>query len=343
VSAVPIFPELEKALLQFAKQFYDDTRHRFDELKSIVVNKLRWTVIDVKKHSDTCKVVAADSSFTIVETRLGLIYVVQGVALAHGDDTKFIRIGDVGTIEFPGMYDVAGMRKIAPKKVLALYAQCVELNLLKQAVRYASEKPFVLIDGSAISFTMDRFKKVRNVRICSATYGCYSVGELVEMRLQTLAFLNRNTITLFIAKNSGASFYGIKDYPDLYVLELARLFKLYPYSESGFSVPIVLKSDELSRILKVEVSKLRAYELDTLIVTYMRLVSGGPAFQLSSFSTQILDTIEDIALRLAKIAPAGYPIPLELSHKLSKIDSRTIRESMYRLGVQLVSGREILE
>jgi len=307
---VPIFPELEKALLQFAKQFHDNTKHRFDELRHVVTSKLRWTVIDVKRHSDTFRVVAADSSFTIVETRLGLIYVVQGIALAHGNDAKYIRVGDVGTIEFPGMYSVAGMRKIAPKKVLALYAQYIELNLLKQAIEGVSEKPFILIDGSAISFTMDRFKKVRNVQICSAVYGCYSVGELVEMRLQTLAFLSRSATTLFIAKNSGASFYGIKDFPDLYVLELARLFKLYPYSESGFSVPIILRANELSRILRVEVDKLKAYELDTLIVTYMRLVSGGPAFQLSSFNTEIIDTIEDIALKLAKIAPAGYPIPL---------------------------------
>jgi len=343
VSTVPIFPELEKALLQFAKQFHDDTKHRFDELRHAIVSKLKWTVIDVKRHSDTFRVVAADSSFTIVETRLGLIYVVQGIALAHDNDTKYIKVGDVGTIEFPGIYNVAGMRKIAPKKVLALYAQCIELNLLKQAIEHVSKNPFVLVDGSAISFTMDRFKKVRNVRICSSVYGCYSVSELVEMRLQILASLNRSTTMLFIAKNSGASFYGIKDFPDLYVLELARLFKLYPYSESGFSAPIVLKANELSQILRVEVDRLKAYDLDTLIVTYMRLVSGGPAFQLSSFNTEILDSIEDVALKLAKIAPAGYPIPLEISHKLSKINSRTIKESMYRLGVRIVSGREVLE
>lgn len=341
--SMPIFPELEKALLQFAKRFHGNTRHRFDELRHTIVSKIKWTVVDVKKHSDTCRVVAADSSFIIVETRLGLIYVVQAIALAHDNDTKYIRVGDVGTIEFPGMYSVVGMRKIAPKKVLALYAQCIELNLLKQAAEYVGGKPFILVDGSAISFTVDRFRKVRNVKICSAVYGCYSVGDLVETRLQAIAALNRSSTTLFIAKNSGASFYGIKDYPDLYVLELTRLYKLYPYSESGFSAPIVLKDDELSRILGVEVDRLKAYELDTLIVTYMRLISGAPAFQLSSFSTEVIDSIEDIALKLAKIAPAGYPIPLEISHKLSKISSRTIKESMHQLGIRIVSGREVLE
>ncbi len=340
---MPLLPELERALLEFAKRFHSDVKKRFRELEPSIVERIEWIRLDNYEQRASYGIASADSSFIIMETRLGLVYIIQGVALVHYNGVKYIRRGDVGLIEFSGLYNSLGIRKIAPKKVLALYAQCLELDMLSQVMKEVDKETLVLVDGSAISFLINKFKKVMDARLCSAIQGCTSVKELIDKRLQSVAKLSKSHITLFIAKSSGASFYGIEGYPDLYVLEIARLHGVTPYVDPGFSKPIVLELEKVSRLLRVDSETLIFYGLNRMIVTYMRLVRGGPTFQLSTFSQDAVDNLRKIASALAMVSPMGYPIPLESAHRLSKLNPRVVKRGLMRMGVPIISGREVIE
>lgn len=312
--------------------------------KEIAINMLqryRWITIDKDVE---CACATVDSSFSIIESRIGFIYVVQGIAVLYSirdnlaKNVDHITFSDIGFIEIKIPKDHHYIvKKHTYKKVLTEYAYTLELeNLVKIIEKHNSD--LALLDGSFISFVMSRKSGDVGAYIDSVR-GVHSLEEIERLKLQYLEKLLKHRYTVFLAKSSNAGFYTQGLYPDMYILELARLYRIEPYSNPGFLEPLTL--DVKSTLSKF----IRGYSIPTneFTITYTRLYHGAPVYQLSFPYKLSEEDLKSICMCLKKWSPSGYPIPLEYAHRFSKLPRKKLLNSMIMLGIPIASGRELIE
>lgn len=332
-------PELEKNLPLILKQI----KNKFAREKEVAENILRnYRWIELNNEVE-CACATVDSSFLTIESRVGYIYALQGLAVLYSIEKGIAKKENISTFADIGFIDISIakesriIKKSAYKKVLTEYAYMLELeNLLKIAKDV--DHNLVLVDGSFISFAMS--KKIMNTYAYIESIGRkYSLNEIENLKMQYLEQLSKIKYVAFLAKSSNAGFYTEGRYADMYILELARLFKIKPYASPGFLEPLTFDVKEtLANIIKdVNIS------IDKFTVTYARFGLSMPAYQISFPYALSEDDVKYVYMCLKKWSAAGYPIPLEYVHRFSKLPRKTLINAMVHLGIPIASGRELIE
>jgi len=340
------FPEFEKALLELPKLVEEYSERRRSVIAKYL-HAIEWRVVEAQPMEST--VCAVDSSFTLIETRIGILFFVQCIAKCRSSDMYATqRSADVGIIDVANLYSEIGLRRIAPKHIVAMVAQLVELEALRNALTQlrSHSDVYALVDGSAISFTMMRPRKTlrvgERIEILSLSRGRTSLLDIAFRRLTLVKELRSISNLVFVAKTSGISTYA-PPYPDIELLEYARIARIEPYIRTGFSKPVHLEGDVLSKVLGLPKNVLENYSLNCITISYARLRDYAPTFQLSFAQRVEEDIVENVVRSLAKWSPAGYPVPLESVHRLSKISPKRLRKALHRIGLTPITGREIIE
>ncbi len=340
-----MFREMERRLIGLANTFAPRIAREFDRLRP-VIEEIEWIEVNTDELGNERSAIAAvDSSFTIVESRIGLMFFVQGLAQAWSRrlGSSSLRFADCGFIEVEGLSTKLGRRRVAPKHILSSYAQLLELENVYNLASRMEENPTVLIDGSVIAFTINRAVKGDGV-VTSIDRGSIRLSDICRRRLRLVVLLARSFLTLFIAKSSWASVLTSSSIPDLYLLEIARVVRYRPISMPGFTKPRYIEIDELVRATRWNREELESAGLKCITCLYVRLREGAQAFQVTAvgrLSERDARRIFEILYPWSK--DIGYPIPLESVHRLSKLERRDLVESLHRLGIPIVSGREVLE
>ncbi|ADM28254.1 NurA domain [Ignisphaera aggregans DSM 17230] len=334
---MPIYPELEIQLIELRKLFNNRLKTTiYKVLQSL--NAIEWIV---NNEEDKHPVAAVDSSFLLIESRLNVLYVIQGIASLYTFDqdkiknVKSRRYVNCGIINASPTNLKLLVKKSIYKKALTQYAYFLEL---KNLLEIASHDSIALIDGSLISFLMSRkFKEYQIIFIENEDE--IDLDNIVEEKIKLISNLNTISTPVFIAKSSGANFLTNSNYSDMHLLELARIFSIEPYYRAGFTKPIVVDLEKL----KIHIGSLHSDMVKLFTLSYMRFREGAPIFQVSMISKKDFDAVLSIYRCIRGWSPAGYPIPLEYVHRLSKLSRREIHRLLIRLGIPIMSGREIIE
>ncbi|MEM1682612.1 MAG: DNA double-strand break repair nuclease NurA [Ignisphaera sp.] len=333
-----IFPELEQGLPLLLKNIRDRFNKEKDSTEQ-VLKRYRWYVVEEETE---CSCAATDSSFLLIESRIGHIYVIQGVAAVYIIQDNTIKrlaykiFSDVGLISAIPTKKSYVVRKSIFKKALTSYAYMLELENIVD-ITSTQAVDIVLIDGSFISFATTRISKEAKTTIESVK-GVYSLESIENKKNVYLNELSKKKYSVFLAKSSNAGFYTQGLYSDMYILELTRLYKIYPYYRSGFLEPVKININALSKI--IDVSNIG---ISDITVTYMRLRDNAPVYQIS-FPYEIHEeVIKYIASCLKRWSSSGYPAPLEYVHRISKIPRKSLINAMMLIGIPIISGREIIE
>ncbi|MDK6028751.1 DNA double-strand break repair nuclease NurA [Ignisphaera sp. 4213-co] len=336
-----MYPELAKMLIDLRNRVVLEATSR----RGDVVDFLSKTVwIPMKGDEIPCERVAAvDSSFILFESRIAVLYALQGISQVHSIEngkivTKDVdRFCDAGVIEYA--HGKSSMRKSAFKKALTAYAY---LNEVKSVERIVLKTPVdvVLFDSSILSFLLTR-RDIANNLIVRSVNDSKTLEEVYASRLEALESLAKRFTIVFVAKSSSVSFYTESEssYTDFQLFELARLYKIQPFLEAGYSAPKEVEfSEKVKKFLGIREMGLRGF-----IVSYARFQKNSQVFQLT---IPFIDKKPDIEKTIACIkafSPAGYPIPLEFAHRVSKLSRRSLRDFLIKIGMPIASGREFLE
>lgn len=334
---MPIYPELEIQLIELKKLLNNMLKTGIDKaIQSL--NIIEWLV---SNEEDRCPIVAVDSSFLLIESRLSISYIIQGIASLYTFDqdriknVKSRRYVNCGIINAFSINPKTLVKKTIYKKALTQYAYFLELKNLLEIVARDS---IVLIDGSLISFLMSRrFKEYKITFIEDG--GEIDLDKINEEKTKLISNLNIVSIPVFLAKSSNANFLTNSNYSDMHLLELARIFAIEPYYRAGFTKPIAVNLEGL----KIYTKLLSNDMLKLFTLSYMRFREKTPIFQVSIANERNSDEVLNIYKCIRGWSPAGYPIPLEYVHRLSKLSRREIYGLMMRLGIPIMSGREIIE
>lgn len=331
--------ELEKSLLLFLNHIKNRFTVERDAIESIL-RKYHWYTVN---EETKCSCAAVDSSFLIIESRVGHIYALQGVAVAYeleGSTAKRVAsstFSDTGFIDVKPIKGDYIVKKSLFKKVLTEYAYMLELENI---IKVSTEHPctVVLIDGSFISFAASR--RVGGFKAyIESLKGVYSLDDIEDKKVSYLNTLGSQRHVVFLAKSSNAGFYTQGLYSDMYVLELAKFYKFEPYYRAGFLEPMILNvKTVLSKLIKD--SKIA---IDLFTVTYSRFKDNTPVYQLSLPYKAEVDTIGYVYKCLKKWSASGYPMPLEWTHRLSKLPRKSLINTMMLLGIPIASGRELID
>jgi len=347
---VPTFPELEKCLLrlvsvlQSREKIVDDLGGA--PMMKKFVEEIEWRIVD-EEWCDCC-VAAVDSSFAAFETRLCVIYVIQGLAMTSKGVN--IRDADAGIIFYAPSIEQSP-RRITPKRIVSAIAQLVELDLVMKAVEQSEPIDFVLLDGSALSFLLSKVGKLLPTRIVESVSQRKRVDLKTVCREKLAKLIELANRAIFVAKSSGLSLaLGLGDIsslvPDLSMLELARLINFEPLRRAGYSKAFRLRiRGRLAKSLGLDEEELEMLEsrgLSEVTIIYARIRDGAPAFQVSFLGEVDRERISRAMKCLRRWSPLGYPVPLESVHRLSKISRKLVRNILRGLA-PAISGREIIE
>lgn len=332
-------PDFEKTLSLLLKY----TRDKFTRERSAIESILRGLNWYLDDEEIECRCAAADSSFLVIESRIGYLYVIQGVAALYDIENGVARRSSMRTFFDAGLINIRFVKenyiikKSMYKKVLTEYAYALELENLLEVIK-GRPCDIALVDGSFISFAMSRRFGGYDISIEGVKH-TYSFNEVEEIKNRSLTELSRFKYTVFLAKSSNAGFYSQGAYPDMYVLELARIYRIEPYFRQGFLEPLVLDTKKtLYRLIKESL-----LAIDTFTVTYVRFRQGLPVYQLSFPYKADLNNVKHVYSCLKKWSASGYPMPLEYAHRLSKIPKKHLINTMTFLGIPIASGRELIE
>lgn len=334
-----LFPDLEKTLHTFLKY----VRNKLDTEKNVVESILKnfhWHTVDVET---SCSCAAVDSSFLAIESRIGYIYAIQGIAAVYDMENGIVRqvcssiFSDMGFINVKPTKKYGIVHRSLYKKVLAEYAYMLEL---KNVLNVVKKRPcdLILMDGSLASFIVNRSTKDFDISIESVA-GVLRLNEVESEKSDYLTTLSSKKYSVFVAKSSNAGFYTQGLCPDMYVLELARLYKLKPYSDPGFLEPLVLDA----KLTLFKLVKSVGIPIDIFTVTYARFREGIPVYQLSLPYKATVDEVKYVYSCVKKWSAPGYPTPLEYVHRFSKLPRKSLINAMMFLGIPIASGREIIE
>ncbi|MEM2296984.1 MAG: DNA double-strand break repair nuclease NurA [Ignisphaera sp.] len=334
-----LMPELEKSLPLILRQIKNKFVKEKETAEKILQN-YKWITLN---NEVECACAAVDSSFLAIESRVGYIYALQGLAVLYNIKNNVIRRENVSVFTDIGFIDISIakeshiVKKSIYKKVLTEYAYTLELeNLIKVIKDYNHN--LALIDGSFISFAMSKKTKNVDAYIESVRRRCH-LDEVENLKIRYLEQLSKLRHVVFLAKSSSAGFYTQGQYSDMYILELARLFKINPYINPGFLEPLIFNVKEtLSKIIKGS-----NIPIDKFTVTYVRFGLGTPVYQISFPYIVGEDDIGYVYMCLKKWSTSGYPIPLEYVHRFSKLPRKNLINAMIHLGIPIVTGRELIE
>ena len=335
-----ILPELEKLLPSIPKFIRNRLRSEKQGIEELLKRYVWYTVsedVDI-----ACNCAAADSSFMVIESRVGYIFVVQGVAVLYGLENGRAKqiaaevFSDLGMITATPLKKTHIIRKSLLKRALTEYAYLLELeNLLKLVKR--CDNVLALVDGSFMSFAATTPTRDFDIHIESVK-GVQGLSEVEQKKFKCIQALAEHRHTVFVSKSSNAGFYTQGFYPDMYVLDIARLMGIEPYNASGFLEPLVLDvKSTLARLIKGRIG------VEKFTVTYVRLRMGMPVYQVSLPYEIDVDGMKSVYLCLKKWSASGYPMPLEFAHRLSAIPRKQLVKAMVALGVPIATGREIIE
>lgn len=347
---MPTFPELEKCILKLIATLRNREKIVSDlggaPMMQRFAEVIGWRTVD-DEQCDCC-VAAVDSSFAAFETRLCVLYVVQGLAMTSSGVS--VKDADAGMIFYTPSVEQAPMR-VSPKRIVSAIAQLVELDLVLRAVKQGEPVDYVLLDGSALSFLLSRVGKVLPTRIVESIAWGRRVDLKTICREKLVKLIELADRAVFVAKSSALSLAlgldGLTSMiPDLSVLELARLIDREPLSRAGYSrVFRVRIGGKLAKSLGLDsedLDLLRSSGIDEVSVLYVRMRDGAPAFQVSFLGSVDEDRVRNVIRCLMRWSPIGYPIPLESVHRLSKI-SRKLVKNLLRSSTPAISGREVIE
>jgi soluble P-type ATPase len=339
-----IFPELEKAiprLLKFINYKIESEKANIID----IVKSFKW-YSNYNKDINKCVAIGVDSSFTIIESRIGIIYVIQGISIKQVFDDSTIKIKDYNKFYDIGLISIQSngvskiIRRSTYKRVLSTYAYLLELQSVYDLLKNESID-IVLFDGSLISFLMQReFKSI--IALINSVENSMDINfkDILVRKINLIKELNKVANIVFVAKSSNAGFYTNGIYPDLYIFELARLFKIEPYYRTGYSMPITINVDKtLRNFLGID----DTYEIDFFTVTYSRFIDNAPTFQLSFLSKLDEEAVNKRFSFIKIFSPSGYPIPLEYPHRISKLTRSSLIDIFIKLGIPIASGRELVE
>ncbi|MCS7111625.1 MAG: DNA double-strand break repair nuclease NurA [Ignisphaera sp.] len=340
-----LFQELESVISKLL-----NTINRKIELEKVGIIKmldgLNW-VTKFKNDVDKCTAIGVDSGFTIVETRIGVIYVIQGVAVKQTFNKSLIKIDDyhrfydVGLIFIKPKNSSRVVRRSAYKRVLSNYAYLLELQSVRNLLAGSASVDIVLLDGSLLSFLVQKEFRGISVIVSSVGRGTdIEIKDLLKKKTELVNEIARTSHTVFVAKSSNAGFYTNGAYPDIYVFELAKLFRIEPYYRTGYSSPLVI---EIDKTLKRFLGMVNSYDIQYFTITYSRFIDNAPIFQLTLPYKADADTVGDIFSYVRALSPSGYPMTLEYPHRISKLSRSTVIDIFIRLGIPVVSGRELIE
>lgn len=341
---VTIFSELETAI----PKLLNIINYRIENEKSKImemVKVIKWNT-GLRSDINKCKVIGVDSSFTLIESRIGIIYVIQGLAVRQLFSSSsmtiedYDRFYDIGLIYIRSDNPKRIIRRSVYKKTLTAYAYLLELESAYKLLERGSVD-LILFDGSLISFLLQRGFKDVNVVI-------YSVKQATDIDLERILIEKMSMIkgfskypnAIFVAKSSNASFYTNGMYPDIYLFELAKLFRIEPYYKAGYCTPIVI---EIDKILRAFLGFNSDQNVEFFTITYSRFIDEAPIYQLSFPGKLEEEAIDKLFSYMRMLSPSGYPIPLEYPHRLSKLDRGTLTDIFIKLGIPIISGRELIE
>ncbi|NPA97119.1 MAG: DNA double-strand break repair nuclease NurA [Crenarchaeota archaeon] len=349
---MPTFPELERCLLRLVSMLRSAERMMESLGGALMMRQFTEEIGWRPLPPDTCDccVAAVDSSFAAFETRLCVVYVVQGLAISSRGAS--VKGADAGTIAYSPSIE-QGRFKVSPKRVVSAIAQLLEIELVSKAIEDSGGVDYALMDGSALSFLLSKVGKVLSERIVNSVVrgSRIDVSTLCRAKLRRLTKLADRAV--FVAKSSGLSLamlglssVGSLVAPDLSMLEIARLANVEPLRRAGVSKVFRVRIEgRIARSLGLDdydLEMLRSRGIDTVSVMYVRIRDGAPAFQVSMLGDVDESRVAEVVRCLARWSPLGYPVPLESVHRLSKLRRRVIK-SLLRSLAPAVSGREVLE
>lgn len=340
-----IFPELERKLLLFHNLFVDKLNKEKNNVEQML-QKYQWISVEDKEQ---CTCAAVDSSFHSILTRMGYVYVIQGIAMMYDVEKNntmkpidFNIFADVGLITIETEKEKYGIKRKLFKRVLAQYAYMLELEKLVELIdKHVVD--LILLDGSLISFitSVAREKIKIYVESTKDNHKLESIDlkSIENKKNEYIHKLSKTKYSIFLSKSSDAGFYTHGFYTDMHILELARWFKIYPYYKSGFLEPLTFSVRDILSKFTCSIHS----SIDRFSVTYIRLEDGAPIYQISfPYHVQKNDVMY-VAKRLRSWSPMGYPIPLKKVHETSKIPKKQIIDAMTFLGIPIATGRELVE
>jgi hypothetical protein len=333
-----LYPELAVMLTRLREVLNNIIEER---RKNVVeeLEKVEWTPLPESKPSYGYSVAAVDSSFVLIESRVFPIYVIQGISQVYVFDRDKIvakaanRFYDAGVMEFEKKGPV---RRSDLKKALTMYAYFLELKSM-QSILKSYSADVALFDGSFLSFMLTRKDIAKAVKLRSIE-GEVKLEDVVNDKLDLIEKLVESFVTAFIAKSSFVNFYKL-GYADFQLFELAKIHGVKPHNEPGYSKPVdVSITSDLLKFLGLKATAIRGF-----LVTYTRFGKGSQVFQLSVPYVEKKPDITILVSCLRAFSPAGYPLPLETVHRLSKLSKKALKGFLSKIGVPTLSGREILE
>jgi NurA domain. len=331
-----IYPELAAALIRLREVLYSLIEER---KKSVTEELFKVEWVSITEDYPCRSVAAVDSSFILIESRVLPLYAIQGISQVFEINEGRIvvkladRFYDAGVMEAElGKH----AKKSYLKKALTMYAYLLELKSMDRLLGN-SPADLALLDGSLLSFMLTRRDVAEAVKLRSLE-GEVKLSKVLRDKVEVLEKLTESFTIAFVAKSSSVNFYKLS-YADFQLFELAKIHSIKPYSELGYSKPMdVTMSGEILRFLGLKETAIKGF-----LVTYVRLGSGSQVFQLSVPYIEKKPDIGAVASCIKTFSPAGYPLPLETVHRLSKLSRKTLRDFLIRIGIPTASGREILE
>lgn len=337
--AATMYPELARLLLILRNKMGLEIDKKRGSITD-AISSIEW--ISIGDEKGVCRAVAAsDSSFILVESRIAMLYALQGISQLYTIDS-----GKIATRDSDRFYDAGfiestdrrvATRRSAFKKALTAYAY---LNEVESIGRIASRGSIdlALLDGSLLSFLVARRDIAKSMTI-ESVYGSKDLNYVYSRKVQAIEELAQKTTLVFTAKSSSVSFYTRSNYTDFQLFEMARIYRIPPYFEAGYSKPLDIElSGDIKRFLGLEKCSLKGF-----IVTYARLQRNSQVFQLSIPYIDRKPDIDMVVKCVRVFSPAGYPLPLDVVHRLSKLSRRILKEFLIRVGFPVASGREFIE
>ncbi len=332
-----VYPELAALLIKLREKLEAQINQQRKVLEQ-ESSKIEWLPIDSDAVERSC-VVAVDSSFVLVESRLYPVYLVQGVAQAFTFDGGRISGGDQERFYDAG-YMVADpgkrVKRSYYKKALTHYAYLLELKSAYKLAKKVSVD-LVLLDGSLLSFMLTRRDVAESITLVNP-FEDIDMGRVFDEKQNIIEGMSEELAPVFVAKSSSVNFYSL-GYSDFQFLEMLRMFRVKRFHEPGYSKPIDITMDSsVLRFLGLKSTAVKGF-----VVTYARLSRASQVFQLSVPYTSRRPDVGKVVRILRIFSPAGYPLPLEAVHRISKLSKRQVKSLIMGLGIPTATGREFLE
>lgn len=331
-----IYPELAAALIRLREVLCNSIEER---KKSVTEELFKVEWVSITEDYPCRSVAAVDSSFILIESRVLPLYAIQGISQVFEISEGRIVVKLADRFYGAGVMEAAlgkHAKRSYLKKALTMYAYLLELKSMDRLLGN-SPADLALLDGSLLSFMLTRRDVAEAVKLRSLE-GEVELSKVLRDKVEVLEKLTESFTIAFVAKSSSVNFYKLS-YADFQLFELAKIHSIKPHSELGYSKPMdITMSGEILRFLGLKETAIKGF-----LVTYVRLGRGSQVFQLSVPYIEKKPDIGAVASCIKTFSPAGYPLPLETVHRLSKLSRKTLRDFLIRIGMPIASGREILE